>query len=153
MNRQVGIYTGIVAYIKESVAALAGGVPAEDLNIEIPQSQAGEEWRGIRIAKTVSTPPRRIDIAGIRRRGDLRFEFASKQEVKQDEGAVIAYSAYLEGLAEHLRARFRAKDRPALPTGCALTGIQEISNSVLKYTDGSISEYALNIKFIYETED
>lgn len=151
MSVQAGIYAGIAAYIGQSVAALAGVVEENDLNIEIPQSQAGEDWKGIRIAKTVSTPPRRVDIAGIRRRGEMRFELVSKQDVKREKGAYIAYSAYLEGLAGHLRQRFKEKDRPALPAGCKLTDIQETSNSVLKYTDGSISEYAINIKFIYET--
>lgn len=143
------IYTAIKDFVQATLnSMLAHDVPDTELFIEIADTQSGAEWTGIKIHKTPSAARMNGYISGAY---DMAYNiaFESKQAVTAYPEAYINYASYLEGLADELTRRFKAREFPALPQGVTLKQFEPISNATLHYADLEYGGYIADMRFIF----
>lgn len=145
MNTEA-IYTALKDYIELALQATAEGVPDTDLQIEIADSDLGEEWTGIRMSKLPTASTQRVFVSGTKEVVNT-YQLTSKQEHDRTGSRTIAYSTYLERLAGELNRMFKAKQHPALPDGAELKKVEAVQQSTLNSADGKYSSYILDIRF------
>lgn len=141
------IYLKIKDYINTCIGEINTQYNVEDTNIKIEIVSETGEWTGIRLSRLPSERVLRTFINGTTEK-EFNLELLSKQAVKDFDSGKIAYADYLDILGDKLRSKFRTT-KPIVD-GVKFKSIDIRVSSVLQFTDGKISAYSLDVKFIYE---
>lgn len=141
------IYLKLKDYINTCILEINSQYSVEDTNIKIETVSENVEWTGIRLSRLPSERVLRTFINGTTER-EFNIELLSKQAIQDYDSGKIYYADYLDILGDKLQSKFKTS-KPVV-SGVKFKSISIRVSSVMQFSDGKISAYSLDLKFIYE---